>query len=188
MGSYEETELFKKHNRLIYLVINRLGLTLNEDLFQTGSIGLLQAIRTFEPNKGTFSTYATKCIANSIIRTYNVNKRKTLFNDSAISLDEIVYENSKDRSKVRLMDTIADDKYEISEQLYELTGCHTFDKFITNIKQLNILSEFEMKALHLHLLGYSHIEIGEILNKTQSTANRAYQRALNKIRKYYHII
>lgn len=188
MDTNKETEMFNKHNRLIYLVISKLGLIPNEDLFQTGSIGLLQAIRTYESDKGTFSTYATKCIANSIISVYNVNKRKALFNDSTISLDEIVYENSKDGSKVLLMDTIADDKYEISEQLYELTGCHTFDKFITNIKQLNILSEFEMKALHLHLLGYSHIEIGEILNKRQSNAGRAYWRALDKIRKYYHII
>ena len=108
--------------------------------------------------------------------------------ETNISLDEIVYENSKDGSQVCLIDTIADDKYEVSEQLYELTGCHTFDEFISNIKQLNILSKFEMEALHLYLLGYSQAEIGEILNKKQSTAGRAYQRALNKIRKYYHII
>lgn len=188
MDINEETKMFDKHNRLIYLVINKLGLSLNEDLFQTGSIGLLKAIRTFEPDIGTtFSTYATKCITNEI-RMYNRNKRKTFFNDGIISLDEIVYENSKDGSQVCLMDTIADDKYEVSEQLYELTGCHTFDEFISNIKQLNILSKFEMEALHLYLLGYSQAEIGEILNKKQSTAGRAYQRALNKIRKYYHII
>lgn len=67
-----------------------------DDLFQESSLGLLTAIRTFDPEKirektgsqVTFSTYATICIRNkafSAIRSANSEKHKPL--NEYISLD-----------------------------------------------------------------------------------------------------
>lgn len=39
-----------------------------EDLISVGSIGLIKAVNTFDPNKGSrLGTYAAKCIDNAIL-------------------------------------------------------------------------------------------------------------------------
>jgi RNA polymerase sporulation-specific sigma factor len=48
-----------------------------EDLCSVGNIGLVRAAKTFDPTKRiTFSTYATKCICNEILRSIRENTRK----------------------------------------------------------------------------------------------------------------
>jgi RNA polymerase sigma factor (sigma-70 family) len=78
LREYEETkdeekkELLILHNlRLVkyfsgkYAKVDSPGRD-EEDLFQEGIIGLMNAIRTYDPESGKFSTYAAQCIKSSI--------------------------------------------------------------------------------------------------------------------------
>ena len=46
-----------------------------EDCIQVGLMGLLKAIRNYDPEKSKFSTFATICIKNEILRIKNKNKK-----------------------------------------------------------------------------------------------------------------
>ena len=48
-----------------------------EDCIQVGLIGLLKAIRNYDSERSKFSTFATICIKNEILRYKNKNKRHT---------------------------------------------------------------------------------------------------------------
>ena len=49
-----------------------------EDHIQVGLIGLLKAIRNYDPEKSKFSTFATVCIRNEIFRYTRKNKAKSI--------------------------------------------------------------------------------------------------------------
>lgn len=69
-----EAEMFLKHRQLVLKVVSRWHipmpeLTDYEDLIAAGNIGLLRAIRSFNPKLGNkFSTYAYPSIARCIAR------------------------------------------------------------------------------------------------------------------------
>ncbi len=47
-----------------------------DDLISIGTIGLIKAISTYNPNKGTkLATYAARCIENEILMTIRSNKK-----------------------------------------------------------------------------------------------------------------
>lgn len=66
-----ETQLLHQHNGLIWSIVKRyLGRGADaDDLYQLASIGLIKAVRGFDPQYGTqFSTYAVPKIAGEIRR------------------------------------------------------------------------------------------------------------------------
>lgn len=70
-------KLIKDNIKLVYYVIHRLGLKVNDDLVSEGRLALVIAAKGYSPDKGVkFSTYATKTIRGYIL-TY-VNRRKPI--------------------------------------------------------------------------------------------------------------
>lgn len=70
-GDRSARDLLIEHNlRLVAHIVKKYGNTRtdNEDLIQIGTIGLIKAVDTYEPNKGTkLATYAARCIENEIL-------------------------------------------------------------------------------------------------------------------------
>jgi len=59
----------------------------NDELISIGSIGLIKAIESFKPDKGTqLATYASRCIENEILMHFRSDKK----NNKNISIDESV--------------------------------------------------------------------------------------------------
>jgi RNA polymerase sigma factor (sigma-70 family) len=75
-----ETQLVNKHYGLVVSQAVRLSSQRNdlEDYMQVGFIGLLKAIRNYDPDKSQFSTFATVCIRNEIFRYMRKNKKKPI--------------------------------------------------------------------------------------------------------------
>ena len=47
-----------------------------EDLLSVGTIGLIKAVNTFDPNKGSrLATYAAKCVENEILMLFRAGKK-----------------------------------------------------------------------------------------------------------------
>lgn len=96
------------------IVLNNLGLTYEiansfstkhdrEDIYAEGQIGLINAVDTFNIDLGfQFSTYATKCILNSI-NSYLDRMNKHLQVDS---LDRPIY-NEEDENNLSLLDKLS---------------------------------------------------------------------------------
>lgn len=107
------------------------GSTDQDDLISIGTIGLIKAIDSFDPDKGIrLSSYASRCIENEILMYFRSGKK----NAQDISMSEPI-ETDKDGNMLTLLDTMAteDNVVEVidskmkSEQLYRFI-CESLSK------------------------------------------------------------
>jgi len=147
-----------------------------EDLIQEGMLGLLSAIRTFDPSKGAkFSTYAEFCVRRRIysaIRSASGYKHTPL--NSYISLESQQLDESNTQNVYFLRDpedfVIARERVgEVEKLLY------------------GALSRFESGVLELYLKGTSYKDISVRLNKPVKSVDNAVQRIRKKLSKVLQI-
>ncbi len=107
-GDEEARKKLIEHNlRLVAHVIKKYYSTAcdQDDLISIGTIGLIKAVSTFKPEKGSrLATYASRCIENEVLMYFRSIRRS---NQDLHFGDPI--EASKDGTALTLMDVIADE-------------------------------------------------------------------------------
>ncbi|MDO4746379.1 MAG: sigma-70 family RNA polymerase sigma factor [Bacillota bacterium] len=150
-----------------------------DDIVQEGMIGLLKAIRQYDPEKeAAFGTFASLCVTRQIIsaiRTAGRDKHKAL-NTSVSLSDPLKDENSE----ITVEDTLITNTAENPETLLVLKDIayyilHNGD---------NILSDFEMEVLNEVLKGKDYDKIARKLGKNPKSIDNAMQRTKKKIVAY----
>lgn len=137
-----------------------------EDLTQEGMLGFLEAVKGFDPEKGSsFKAYAEACINNRILSavraSYN-NKNAAL--SKALPLEDGENEISGDESDPA--------KVLSSKDGFEhITGLINSD-----------LSEFERQVIILRFFGLSYSEISQRLDCSDKAVDNALQRIRKKMR------
>ena len=144
----------------------------SDDLIQEGMIGLMKAVRDYDPEKGaSFKTFATLCIMRQQTTAIDsaVRKKNEPLNHS-ISISSEEWE-----SAVRMMrEQQSPEEILVSnESSMELLG-HLKD----------ILSPFENEVLELYLQEKGYREIAEELGKTPKIIDNAIQRIRIKVKRY----
>lgn len=136
-----------------------------DDLSQEGFIGLLSAVRGFNPEKGLpFVAYASVCVQNSILSAL----RKSL---GAKSL--------KAQDFVPLDDEILQSPALSLEQQQDLREeCERVWQFVATR-----LSETEQRVLRLFLSGLSYGEIASQIGTNAKSVDNALQRVRAKLKK-----
>jgi len=87
-----------------------------DDVYQVGCIGLINAVRSFDKERGLkFSTYAIMCIRNQIIATYRTLKQRLDLLADAIQLDAPLHCDTTDT----LLDAIPDERYDARIEFYK---------------------------------------------------------------------
>lgn len=68
-SEYAKEQIILSNYGIVFSVMQKLSIPVSdEDMFQTGIIGLLKAINTFDVSKGyQFSTYAFPIVRNEIL-------------------------------------------------------------------------------------------------------------------------
>lgn len=169
-----------EHNlRLVVFVVNRFQNTKydREDLFSIGTIGLIKAVRTFDPTKNIkFNTYAAKCIENEILMKLRKNKKQ----NQDVFLEEVV-SNDKDGNQLTIFDLLGTDKEIVEENIEKKETI----EFLRNV--IEELPENE-KMIIKYRFGIDCIQkkqsdIAKIFNISQSYVSRIEQRVLLKIKK-----
>ncbi len=135
-----------------------------DDLVQEGMIGLLAAIKSFNSEKGTkFSTYASRCINNSIKSALKkFSRMKDIPQANLISLEDETLDSQFGLS--------AEDEYLAKESVNTLTDI-----------LYEGLSSFENEVLRLHMVGCSYNEIADRLGKNTKAIDNAIQRIRKKL-------
>ena len=151
-----------------------------EDLIQEGMIGLIKAVRDYDPSAGnSFSSFAQLCVSRQMYSAIEASKRKKHIPlNSYVSL----YEESevrRDGKKMPLIDTIGTEKESDPAALY-FSREYT-EAFIEQLKEK--LSPLENHVLYLHLLGTDYRKIADILEKPPKSIDNAIQRIRSKAEK-----
>ena len=133
-----------------------------EDLISEGFLGLLSAIRSYDPKKGTFSAFASACISNKMKTAVAKSSANPL---PALSLDDSNIEEISDGNPG------TEDLIILKEQNSEM---------MKQVEQL--LSEREREVFYLYLSAYSYNQIAEKLGITAKAVDNAITRAKSKLR------
>jgi RNA polymerase sporulation-specific sigma factor len=140
-----------------------------EDYIQEGLIGLLKAVRTYDETKGfSFSTYAWRCIKNSVISELRRFERNGIRNE--VSMDEISEGMLEEVSGTAINSPESEyiDK-ESSAQLHDTI--------------FSVLSTYESKVFGMYLAEISYSQIASRLGKDIKSIDNAIQRIKNKLKK-----
>lgn len=179
-GDKDAKDMLIKHNlRLVAHVVKKYqGTEDSDDLISTGTIGLIKAINTYNPDKGTqLATYTAKCIENEILMLLRANKKHA----NTISLSDTVG-SDKDGNELTLMDLIPDESEGLVEKAHKKTENKTLLKIVK--KCLNA-REFTVIKLRYGLEGVTPLpqrEVASLLKISRSYISRIEKKAIDKIK------
>ncbi|MDP4109537.1 MAG: sigma-70 family RNA polymerase sigma factor [Bacillota bacterium] len=175
-GSKEsEEELIRRYSRMVRSFARPYFLAGgdSEDLIQEGMIGLLKAIREYDPEKqASFNTFATICVKRQLISAIrNANRLKHSPLNNYVSLGEPLFNDN------------AGAGYLINAQAYEPDDLFEKQDETLNLKLVlsDLLSVFEAKVLDCYLSGKTLNEISKELGKSGKSIDNAIQRVKRKL-------
>jgi len=171
-----ETELVQRYGQLVRACARPLFLAGgdSEDLIQEGMLGLLTAIRGFDPSRdAAFKTYAEICVRSrlySAIRAAQGGKHAPL--NQSISLEPPLFDGTNAHlfSSVESPEDVIIGREELKERLDALKGQ---------------LSELEAQILAPYLSGLSCGEIARRAGRPQKSVDNAIQRIRRKMARQF---
>lgn len=178
-GDREAKEILVKHNlRLVAHIAKKYSnYGDNDELISIGSIGLMKAIDSFKPDKGTqLATYASRCIENEILMTMRTSKKHR----SNVSLNEPIGVD-KDGNELVIMDMLCDDCSVIND----VENSIMMEKLIKITKSVLDDREYEIIRLRYGLGGCGALTQREVAKKfdiSRSYVSRIEKKALEKIK------
>ena len=150
-----------------------------EDMISCGTIGLIKAISTYVPGKGTrLATYAARCIENEILMMLRGHKK--------LSREISLYEpmgTDKEGNEVSLLDII---EYEQPEALEQLENRENIERLRGVLGKALTCREREIIAYRYGLKTGDEVtqrEVGELMGISRSYVSRIEKRALQKLRR-----
>lgn len=147
-----------------------------DDLISIGTLGLIKAIRTFDPDKGTrLATYAARCIENEILMHLRSTKRLR----SEVSLYDPIGVD-REGNEISLIDILPSDADEVPDQVGK--------KFEQRSlwEKLKDLAPKERQVLELRYgltsgLRKTQREIARMLGISRSYVSRIEKKAVSKL-------
>ena len=150
----------------------------NDDLISIGTIGLIKAINTYDPSKGTrLATYAARCIDNEILMYLRTTKK--------IKVEVSLYDPigvDKEGNEITLIDVLGtehDIVADLVESIFEQKRV---------MEKIVILNKRERKVLELRYglfnkLRKTQREIAKKLGISRSYVSRIEKKAIEKLMK-----
>lgn len=175
-----KNELIEHNLRLVAHIIKKYysSSVQQDDLISIGTIGLIKAINTFDPDKGTrLATYAARCIENEILMQFRAQKKTA----QDISVNEPI-DTDSEGNPLTLMDIISTED-EIVEDIYKI---NMLKKLSTEVGRIKDPREKSIIMMRYGLDGMSpmtQLEVSKKLNISRSYVSRIEKKALKELRK-----
>ena len=181
-GDEAGKEKLINHNlRLVVHIAKKYAGTMeNDDLISVGSIGLIKAVNTYEPDKGShLATYTARCIENEILMLLRSNKKYR--ND--VSLSDAVG-TDKDGNELSLIDLLfesEDGVFAAAERRIEA------ERLLKDMSRILTPREYRVICLRYGLKGgrcYPQREVACFLKISRSYISRIEKKAIEKLRSH----
>ena len=180
-------ELIEHNLRLVVFIENKHygDSKEQEDLISIGTIGLIRAAETFDPEKAiSFSTYASTCIRNQIKMYF----RKTRHKNNEVYMNEPI-DTDKNGNELTIADIFkddvcVDDEVDLRinmEKLYQLISTVLDDRERLIIsKRYGLVCEDGTVSRPL-----AQREVAKLLDISRSYVSRIEKKALDKLKKEF---
>ncbi len=189
MQKYTEGDLEAKHVliernlRLVAHVIKKYQYLDEdpEDLISIGTIGLIKAVVTFNPDKGNrLAAYASKCVENEILM-YLRAKKKT---SKEISLYEPIG-TDREGNEIKLYDIIETEDEDVPEKIHLKENIQKLYEKVES--ELSDRERLVLKMRYGLYNGeeYTQREIARQLGISRSYVSRIEKSAIEKLREFF---
>ena len=172
-------KLIERNLRLVVYISRKFentGINI-EDLISIGTIGLIKAVNSFDPEKNIkLATYASRCIENEILMVLRKTSRLKL----EVSFDEPL-NTDWDGNELLLSDILGTDPDLVSRELDNDIEKQTLRAAITtlNSREKDIVSlRYGLGAAREH----TQKEVADMMGISQSYISRLEKRILGKLR------
>ncbi len=178
-GDNDAKEILIRHNlRLVAHIVKKYAsYGDNDELISVGSVGLIKAIETYRPNKGTqLATYASRCIENEILMALRANKK----HKNTVSLSEPIGQD-RDGNELTIIDMLSDE----GSVIEDVESKMLFEKLLSITKEVLDEREYEIISLRYGLDGNGALaqrEVAEKFGISRSYVSRIEKRALEKLK------
>lgn len=149
-----------------------------EDIIAAAMTGLMYAVRTFNPEKAQFSTYANRVMQNEVNDALRKASRKKFTDLKPISLNQ-----ESSHSSLCQMDTVVDRQVNIEGNFIEENQFQNLLELcqaILNDTEWTVLDNF-LKCRETRMSQY---DLGVLLSSSQTTISRVEKRAFKKVREF----
>jgi RNA polymerase sigma factor (sigma-70 family) len=160
----EQQKLVEDNHNMIYSFLNKYNLSHN-DWYDLAAIGLCKAAMAFKEDVSKFSTFAYKCMFNSVFHEKRRETQMGTIPEHKLSYYEEGIEG-EDGEDMTLFDTLA-------------SSDNTENDSIVNIqihKLMNNATDKDKKLISLIMDGYTQKEIGNIIGCSQTHVGRMTRR------------
>lgn len=180
-GSVEATNtLIERNMRLVAHIVKKYQNVDEEtqELISVGTIGLIKAVKTFNPDRGSrLVTYAARCIDNELLM-YLRARKKTM---REVSLYEPVG-TDKEGNQIRLLDICESDEPDVEEELDLKWRLHRLKmllpKLLTKREQEIITMRYGLNGTR----ALTQRQIAAGIGISRSYVSRIEKKALAKLR------
>ena len=152
-----------------------------DDLISIGTIGLIKAINTFNPQKATrLSTYAARCIENELLMFLRARRKYS----REVSLYEPIG-TDKEGNEINLLDMIESAPVDIVEECYIRENT---SYLLRSLKKVLTDKEYQVICYRYGLFGVeeeTQREIAKRLCISRSYVSRIEKNALHKLRELF---
>ena len=171
--------LIERNLRLVAHIVKKYSASDydSDDLISIGTIGLIKAVSSFKPDKGTrLATYAAKCIENEILMALRANKKR----QNEVLLQDPVGKD-KDGREITLIDKLSDEGENVFEEVDMKLQIKSLYK---NMRYILTPREKKIIELRYGLAGgdvYTQHDIAEMLDISRSYVSRIEKKAIGKL-------
>ena len=172
-------KLIRHNMRLVAHIVKKYaGAAETDDMISVGSIGLIKAINTYEPSRGTrLATYTARCIENEVLMFIRAGKKHR----ANVSLSDPVG-TDKDGNELTIMDLL----FEKEDKVFgSVEQSLMLEKFLSAVKRLLDERETKVICMRYALTGGApqpQREVARRLKISRSYVSRIEKRALEKLR------
>jgi len=185
-GDEESKNKLIEHNlRLVAHIVKKYANTGKDqdDLISIGTIGLIKAISTFDPQKKTrLATYAARCIENEILMTIRSDRKAK----SEISLQDPIGVD-KEGNEISLLDVLGTDPNSVIDEVELKLEIRKLYKKMQSVLKKREKMVLEMRYGLINGKNKTQREIAQMLGISRSYVSRIEKRAIMKLSKEFNL-